>query len=73
MLKWIGTIGAIAAAAALLEKRAHRPQTELETVAGAELRKVLVYAAPPTFLAPVSSLREDKTPLRWLGKTVAGN
>lgn len=72
MLKWIGTIGVIAAAAALWEKRASRPQTELETVAAAELRKVLRYAAPPTFLASVSSLEEDAAPLRWLGKA-AGN
>lgn len=72
MLKLLGTIGAVAAAAALYENRKARRQPDLETVAAAELRKILIYAAPPTFLAPVSSVNENGEPLHWLG-TAAGN
>jgi hypothetical protein len=71
MLKVLGTIGAMAVAAALYEKaRSERP-TLLETVAAEELRKVLLYAAPPTFLAPVSST-ESNSPLHWLDRA-SGN
>lgn len=68
MLKLLGTLGAVAAVAALYEKRKVRPQTELETVAEAELRKILIYAAPPFFLAQVSTLDENGPALRWMGK-----
>lgn len=67
MLKVIGTISAVAAAMMVLEKRMNgsvRP-TELEIVAAEELRKVLVYAAPPTFLATVSSMDDNGPRLRW--------
>ncbi len=55
MLKWIGTLGAVALAATLYEKR-RGPNAidELEAVAEGELRKILLYAAPPTFLAPLA-------------------
>ncbi|HUS18710.1 MAG TPA: hypothetical protein VMZ25_03595 [Terriglobales bacterium] len=71
MLKVLGTIGAVAAAMAVCEKAFHdrygaRPQSELESVAEIELRKILLYAAPPTFLARVSSADENPVPLRWM-------
>ena len=72
MLKWMGTISAMAAAAVLYEKMKIDRRSELETVASIELRKVLRYAAPPTFLARVSSIHESETPLHWLSKA-AGN
>jgi len=73
MLKLLGTISAVAAAVVVLEKRmnAGRP-TELEVIAAEELRKVLLYAAPPTFLARVSSLDDSTTGLRWLDRA-SGN
>ncbi|MEO6119238.1 MAG: hypothetical protein ABIP12_01005 [Terriglobales bacterium] len=67
MLKVIGTISAVAAAMMVLEKKMNgsvRP-TELEMVAEEELRKVLIYAAPPTFLATVSSMDDSGPALRW--------
>ncbi|MEO5937293.1 MAG: hypothetical protein ABIP81_08770 [Terriglobales bacterium] len=67
MLKVIGTISAVAAAMMVLEKKRSgsvRP-TELEMVAAEELRKVLIYAAPPTFLATVSSMDDNGPALRW--------
>ncbi len=67
MLKVLGTIGAVAMAAAFYGKvRIERP-SELETVAAEELRKVLLYAAPPTFLATVSST-DSNSPLHWLDR-----
>lgn len=72
MLKVLGTIGAVAVAAAVLGKvKVDRPST-LETVAAEELRKVLLYAAPPTFLASVSSTDDTRAPLRWIGRA-SGN
>jgi hypothetical protein len=84
-LKLLGALGAIAAAALVFEKHFEKNfgrsfaksfeknndwrRSELETVASVELRKILLYAAPPTFLAPVSSVEEHPEPLRWLGKT----
>ncbi len=66
MLKVLGTIGAVAVAAAFYGKvRTERPFL-LETVAAEELRKVLLYAAPPTFLASVSSPDESNSPVQWL-------
>ena len=55
MLKWMGTISAMAAAAVMYEKMKIDRRSELETVASIELRKVLRYAAPPTFLARLST------------------
>lgn len=77
MLKVLGTIGVVAAAMAVCEKAFHdrngaKQQSELESVAEIELRKILVYAAPPTFLARVSSTDENPTPLRWMARA-AGN
>jgi hypothetical protein len=76
MFKVIGTIGAVAAAMAVCERafyaRARRQPSELESVAAAELRKILIYAAPPTFLARVSAVEEKTTPLRWMARA-AGN
>lgn len=66
MLKWIGTIGAVALAATLYEKRRVLVHSnELETVAARELRKILIYTAAPTFLAPVSALHHDQPRRRW--------
>lgn len=66
MLKWIGTIGAVALAARLLERREITAgSSHLESVAEAELRKVLLYAAPPTFLAPVGVVHDDHPRRRW--------
>ncbi|HUR36325.1 MAG TPA: hypothetical protein VM009_00815 [Terriglobales bacterium] len=67
-LKLLGALGAVAAAALVFERSKEWRRSELETVASAELRKILLYAAPPTFLAPVSSVEEHPKPLRWLGK-----
>jgi hypothetical protein len=72
MLRLLGTIGAVAAAAAYYGQARNKQKSELETVAAVELRKILLYAAPPTFLARVSSLDENPAPLRWMGKA-AGN
>ena len=68
MLKWIGTISAVALAATLLEKKRAVQMTELESVAEAELRKVLLYAAPPTFLATVSVVHDDHPRRRWVDR-----
>jgi hypothetical protein len=69
MLKWIGTIGAVALAATLYERRRAivygSRDSELETVAARELRKILIYTAAPTFLAPVSELHHDHPQRRW--------
>jgi hypothetical protein len=63
-LKWIGAAGAIAIAAALFEKK-RNGFSELETAADRELKKILLYAAPPTFLAPVSVVHEERPQRRW--------
>lgn len=68
MLKWIGTFGAVTAAAVVFGKMKTDKRSELETTASIELRKVLRYAAPPTFLAPVSSMEETMPRLRWMDK-----
>ena len=68
MLKLLGTIGAVTAAAVLYQRRFADQQTELETIAEEELRKVLLYAAPPTFLAPVSSIEDTEPRLHWKGR-----
>ncbi len=69
MLKWIGTLGAVALAATLYEKR-RSPNAvgELESVAEGELRKILLYAAAPTFLAPVSEAYEVNPRRRWMDR-----
>lgn len=73
MLKMLGTIGAVMAGAALYERlRPLRAQeTELERTAAAELRKVLLYAAAPTFLAPVQAPDAVGPQRRWLDKAAS--
>lgn len=69
MLKWIGTLGAVALAATLYEKRRNHSMTGgPESEAENELRKVLLYAAPPTFLAPVSETYEVNPRRRWMDR-----
>ena len=69
MLKWIGTLGAVALAATLYDKRRHlHKASELESAAETELRKILLYAAPPTFLAPVSEAYEVNPRRRWMDR-----
>lgn len=73
MLRMLGTIGAVMAGAALYERL--RPmkaqETELERTAAAELRKVLLYAAPPTFLAPAGVPADPGPQRRWLDKAAS--
>lgn len=72
MLKLLGTLGAVTAAAVLYQRHFADRRTQLEMTAEEELRKVLLYAAPPTFLASVSVVEEAGMELRWLTKA-AGN
>lgn len=73
MLRMLGTIGAVMAGAALYERlRPMRLQeTDLERTAAAELRKVLLYAAPPTFLAPIQAPEAGCPQRRWLDKAAS--
>lgn len=73
MLRMLGTIGAVMAGAALYERlKLVKPQeTELERTAAAELRKVLLYAAPPTFLTPAQASEAACPQRRWLDKAAS--
>lgn len=73
MLRMLGTIGAVMAGAALYERlRPMRSQeTDLERTAAAELRKVLLYAAAPTFLVPAGMPSEGCPQRRWLDKAAS--
>jgi len=73
MLRMLGTIGAVMAGAALYERLRllKLEETDLERTAAAELRKVLLYAAPPTFLAPPQMLESGCPQRRWLDKAAS--
>lgn len=64
--KWIGAMGLLFAVSFILRKTNISPVFHLDPAAEAELKKVLMYAAPPTFLATVSSVEQQGNTLRWM-------